>query len=395
MIKNVLLKNILINTVFKGLSLVNRIVPKDDKKVLLYSDERFCDNILYLYRYLRENGYHKDYELICAAKVFTGGTDRDEGVRFVKPGRAVLDYLRCGHVFYCFGRLPIQPVEGKQTVIQMWHGTSFKGFASNQVKTNSLKNQFYTYVYAGSDFFVPMTARKFAVPEDKIRICGHPRTDVFMSGREAPDYFGSCRKLVAWLPTFRHSHELGMTDGDPGIVIPVLKKEEMSAFNDYLARRDIKVVVKLHPSQDIPAWGPGAMSNLIIMTDAEFTGRGIDLYEMLKGSDAMITDYSSVIYDYLLLDRPIGFTEDDLDEYRGSRGFAVDVDRFRPGMRIRTCDDLMRFIDSLEETGENDKYREAREELNDLVNHYQDGKNSLRTVRLSGMREPDAGKPER
>ena len=48
------------------------------------------------------------------------------------------------------------------------------------------------------------------------------------------------------------------------------------------------------------------------------------MYVLLRNADALITDYSSAYFDYMLLNRPIAFTVEDIEEYRKKRGFVFD-----------------------------------------------------------------------
>lgn len=93
--------------------------------------------------------------------------------------------------------------------------------------------------------------------------------------------------------------------------------------------------------------------------------------------DVLITDYSSVYFDYQLLDRPIGFAIDDVEEYRRNRGFVFDnILDYMPGEKIYSFDELKTFFDHLHK-GQDD-YSEKRKKVNDLVNHWQDAGNCER-----------------
>lgn len=381
MIKNIYVKNILINSIFKLLSTANTWIKKDDQKILIYSDTSFRDNNRYLFNYLLEQQYNEKYRIICATKDYRQYTkDQGKNVYFVSPISGVLYYLTCGHVFYSFGKIPITPSK-EQTVIQMWHGTSFKGFAENQKKTNNLTNNFYTYVYASSEYFRNIVAKKFAVKPEKVVICGHPRTDVLYK-KEIPYDFSRYTKMIMWLPTFRYSKELGMQDGKLSGTVPLVSDDELKILDKYLQTKNVLMIVKLHPEQDVSDINEADFTHLQLMTDPKFKEDKYDLYELLKCADALITDYSSVFYDYLLLNRPIGFTEDDVKEYRNSRGFAVDdPDGFRPGMKMKNLNDLEQFIDDL--INGKDDYVQDRMKVNDLANQYKDGCNCKRTLLMS------------
>lgn len=381
MIKNVVIKNLLINTVFRGFTILNKLVPKNDKRILLYADLGFRDNTKYLYDYLLEQNYNDEYEIVCAVNDYEKFRNyKIKNVKFTSNVKGVFKYLSSGHVFYSFGRIPIRPTN-KQTVIQMWHGTSFKGFANNMKQSNSTKNQFYSYVYVSSEYFKPIVKKKFSCFSENVFLCGHPRTDVFY--QSTPKYnLGKFKKTVIWLPTFRTSSKLGQSDTETNNVIPLFEVTELNQLEKYLAKKDIQLIVKLHPMQNISNVDTSRFIHLKLLTNQQFVENKFDLYRLLKQMDALITDYSSVFYDYLLLNRPIGFTEDDEDQYEKNRGFAVDdPDKFKPGMRIKTKHDLYDFLDDV--LNSKDTYVAKRNEINNLANHYQDGKNCERTLTLS------------
>ena len=69
------------------------------------------------------------------------------------------------------------------------------------------------------------------------------------------------------------------------------------------------------------------------------------MYEMIARTDALITDFSSVAIDYILVDKPIGFTLDGLADYAKTRGFAFEDPReYMPGEHLYNLDDLEKFI---------------------------------------------------
>jgi len=392
MIKNVFLKNLLINTVFRGISCLNACIKKDDKQILLYSDLGLRDNLKYLYDYLVKEGYDRNYHIFVAANGCEKEAELNKRVTFISKTQGVLRFLKAGHVYYCFGKLPIVPGRG-QTVCQMWHGTSFKGFAKNQIDSTKKDklHQFYTHVFASSEYFVPIVKEKFGVPESVVCVAGHPRTDVMVDNRDVNCYGLSNNssssiqdKVVLLLPTFRKSEKMGMADGDSNRLVPIFDKDDFSELDKQLKELHIKLIIKLHPMQDVSGETID-YQNLQFLSNAEFARRGYDLYKLLSDADALVTDYSSVFYDYLLLDRPIGFTEDDVEQYKDTRGFAVDPEKFRPGMRIRNKNDMAQFLQSIADGM--DEYKGEREGICKLSNAYLDSGNCRRALELCNIRK--------
>ena len=124
MIKNELIKDILTNTLFRLLSMINQIIPKDDHIILLYSNMGIRDNLKAIYDYMIENGYNYKYRIVMSGESKTCNK-LPQNVSQVNNFAGVWWYLKAGHVFYAFGRIPIHPSK-KQYVVQMWHGTPFK-----------------------------------------------------------------------------------------------------------------------------------------------------------------------------------------------------------------------------------------------------------------------------
>ena len=100
----------------------------------------------------------------------------------------------------------------------------------------------------------------------------------------------------------------------------------------------------------------------------------------MNGVDLLITDYSSVYFDYLLLDRPIIFVPVDLEEYRKTRGFLLEpYDYWTPGKKALNQKDLQNMI--LQSFIKDDNV-ERRNELKNIVHYYQDGNSSERVWNL-------------
>ena len=104
------------------------------------------------------------------------------------------------------------------------------------------------------------------------------------------------------------------------------------------------------------------LSHIHLMTNDDLEDMDVQLYEIINHFDALLTDYSSVSFDYLCLDRPIGYTLDDFEEYRKLRGFPMDnpLD-YMPGHHIYTYDDLTQFIVGIADG--KDEYAAERERV--------------------------------
>lgn len=96
------------------------------------------------------------------------------------------------------------------------------------------------------------------------------------------------------------------------------------------------------------------------------------VYTLLRNADGLITDYSSVYFDYMLLNRPIGFAVEDMENIRTKEGlFLTTLRNICREPEIRNLSDIEEFIEDI--VSGNDLYKEARESVNDKINYYKDG----------------------
>ncbi len=117
------------------------------------------------------------------------------------------------------------------------------------------------------------------------------------------------------------------------------------------------------------------------LTDSQLFEHGLDFYEVLSAADVLITDYSSVFFDFLLLDRPIIFTPSDQAIYKETRGFLLEPFEFwAPGPKSIDQISLQQTIHA--ELDEPQTYKEQRQTIRNLVHHYQDDQSSARVADL-------------
>jgi CDP-glycerol glycerophosphotransferase (TagB/SpsB family) len=86
-----------------------------------------------------------------------------------------------------------------------------------------------------------------------------------------------------------------------------------------------------------------------------------DLNAYLGLCDVLVTDYSSVASDFLLLERPIVLFVPDLEDYTSTRGFALDPTEYLPGVVTRSADELYQVLDRLSELSRPERWAELRD----------------------------------
>ena len=368
-------------TVFALCSFFNKKMNHNPNKILFYSDLGFRDNVKALYDYIIEEKLNEKYTIVCATNDYKKFTSLQlQHVTFKNKFWGFWEYFSAGNVFYCFGRIPILPGKN-QNVVQLWHGSPLKAASKKMLEKNSSNKLFFTHIIASSDFFVDVLSQWFSFPKEKIYVCGQPRNDKLF--KQAHYNLGEYTKLLLWLPTFRNSSQMGH-DSSQNQILPIFQENEFKELNDFLKQQNVKIIVKLHPVQNIDNYNLVDLENFILLSNDEFSKRKMDLYLLCSQADAMITDYSSIYFDYLLLNRPIAFTEDDIENYSNQRGFSVkNQDECKPGFRIKTKQEFYQFVTDVV-TGKDD-YTKEREKVNSWANTYTDNKSSERVLKLVGI----------
>lgn len=160
----------------------------------------------------------------------------------------------------------------------------------------------------------------------------------------------------------------------------VYSQEQLSRLDGFLAQRNLYLLFKPHPAQDISGLKAADLSHIRILTDEKLAQMDLQLYQVLGASAGLITDYSSVFFDYLLTDKPIATTTDDIEDWKGMTGFAFDLDAFldKATTRVPTLEALEAHLDALV-SGKDDKAA-GRKEIRELTNTYFDGNSAQRVA---------------
>ena len=169
-------------------------------------------------------------------------------------------------------------------------------------------------------------------------------------------------KLILWMPTYRHasSERLNEETLNNEFNIPIIDDaDKLLELNKFCKENHILIVIKKHYLQVPYDFGENVLTNIVYLENRDLADNGLQLYEFINCSDALISDYSSVAIDYLLLNRPIGFTLDDYDAYTESRGWVFeDPLEYMPGEKIYNACDIRKFMKHL--TDGTDSYRQER-----------------------------------
>ena len=381
MFKNRRIKKLLKGTIFPICSLANKVLPKKENYILLYSaNGGIRHNLKPVLDYLLEKHYDTKYKIICGIEKMEF-SDNNTRVTYVDRFKAVICFLKSKFVFYTTGQIPIKP-SNKQMVIHLDHGAANFKACGKLSKIHNGSEFYFTYYMAPSEIYKKIVAAEFGCSVDNVLINGEPVTDVFYQEQKTYD-LGKYNKIGLWAPTFRQSDGLGYDDSDEEL-LPMFHPEQYVDLNEKLKEYGIKLIVKLHAGQDLVDYNGQSYSNLELLSDTDFIKRGYSLYPLLKQIDFLIADYSSVFLQFLLLDKPIGFVVPDLEEYIQKRGIVFKNPlNYMPGDIIKNDEQLYRFLNAMAEG--RDDYMEERHRVCNIIHTYKDGNNTSRVLEMSGI----------
>ncbi|MGC9539885.1 bifunctional glycosyltransferase/CDP-glycerol:glycerophosphate glycerophosphotransferase [Streptomyces sp. UG1] len=266
------------------------------------------------------------------------------------------------------------------TYIQTWHGSALKrmGFDEAGWKLKSRAEQAeqqrtldrFDHFLIRSEHDVRTLAKAFRLREKTLLRVGYPRNDALVQARGATERPPLAAELgipagktaLLYAPTFRHH-------GDRRFALPF----DVERFADEFGDRYV-LLVRAHYLNHV-VLPPSVRGRVIDVSDHH------DVTPLLALADALITDYSSVMFDYALLDRPMLFFPHDYEEYvHEGRGTYFDLLERAPGPVVRTEDELHSTLreSSLEEQAV--KYASARERFVADFGEYDEGTAARRIV---------------
>lgn len=364
------MKKEILKVAFKPLTFANKIIKKDERLIFFYSNLGFRDNVKAFYDYLIAQKYNEKYRIVVSINDVDDFVQKaPENVTFVGNKQGISYFMRAKYAFYCFGKYPIKPSKS-QVVVNLWHGTPLKKLGNLEKGLEKTDYNFFTYVVASSPLYQPIMAKIFGCKEEQVIITGNPRNDELFTPDDTSDSLSKKDKVILWLPTYR--------EYDQEYVVSLLKNNQLERLNSRLKDLNCRLIIKLHPLQTASV-NYDAYSQIEFMVQKDLDRKGMSVYSLLKKADALITDYSSVYFDYMLLNRPIAFTVEDIEEYRRKRGFVFENPfEYMPGMKLSSYDDLEQFIFDVAKG--NDIYAAQREKVNMIINSYNDGNSSLRVA---------------
>ncbi len=371
------------------LNIINRIVPKSDKRLVLVDGRCYPDAIYAILLEYINNDRREEFNSITVLQTTTVNEYlKGKNIRYIKYGsiRGFWDIFRANRIItdIMFGK---DYLSEKQTVVNIWHGLGLKKILALADGYEKQTKPLATFAMAYSNYFTDIVSKCFLIDKSHVIESGSPRNDLFFKGnredlnlifKDAVKY----KKIIIWMPTYRQSVTAASKDDGRAYPygIPLIDEKSIVKLNSILEENNMFLIIKHHVLQDKQLEIRQKLSNIKIITSEDVRKTGKSLYQLIGQCDALITDYSSIFFEYMSLDRPICFAYDDMEEYNSKRGFMFEnVKNVMIGYHAVSINGLLKFLQDIAD--DNDIYRDARKRFIEESEIYMDSNNSYRLLR--------------
>lgn len=303
----------------------------DEKRIsfIIDSKESFKGNLDYIKKEFEKRGDYK-FNFFYKDKLSFGSFERLASSKYI--------FLNDN-----FFPLAFMNFKDENMIVQLWHapGASKKFGGSVDVENREILKKISEntdYLIVTSDRIKKYYSEAFQMPESKIKSLGLPRMDYYFENHDLDKLkaefcqkygISQDKKIILYAPTFRDEAQYNN----------VFNYLDLDKFNEELSD-DYVLALRLHPK-----------INDFYQDEISSKGQYIDVsgfeseQELMLISDILITDYSSIMIEYAILNRPIVFFTYDIDSYLANeRGFYYDFKTTVPGPIVCTSDELINII---------------------------------------------------
>lgn len=342
-------------------SLVSLFLPRKENLAVFNSfhNRAFSDNTKFLFLY-----FIKCEREFTARYVVNDDDLRQElnseiGEYFIetKTLRGKIFALSAGFWFVNAFELPVQGIalRFRRRVIHLTHGVTAKNAGLFEKDISFLKRFYYAILRTDISFtitpfagFRKDVAGHLGVKESRCIVAPFPRFDPLVRSEFQPVGKDCGEFAILYAPTWRHWADVRLFP---------FPDFDAAALDEFCKGRGVKIYIRVHPrfENSIPEEICG-MSCVRIFGSAECS----DVNESLAAFDALITDYSSIFWDFMILNRPLFFFLYDFEEYERRIGLIENFGRYAAGYRPKSQSEFFKAI--LDAVGQ-DSFRAEREKI--------------------------------
>ena len=386
------IKNIIKKFAIKGYAFSSHFIPVKNNVIMFESSNgrNYTGNPRYIYEEMVRQGLDNEYKCVWSL------TDTNIPIpgnctKIKRPGMKFLFYSLRSKFWIFDSRHQYYLKKNKNTrYIQTWHGTPLKKLALDMDKVNSSEttdiedykakfkknSSLWDYLISQNSYSSKIFKRAFAFDGEMLEI-GYPRNDILINENNETKIneikerlnIDKDKKIILYAPTWRDNefHKKG--------IYKFATEMDFNAMKNALSDEYVLIVKFHYLVKDEINWDE--YRDFIIECNEMW-----DIQELYLISDILITDYSSVMFDYALLNRPILFFTYDLDFYKDNlRDFYFDINTV-PGPLIETTEDLVDFIKNNSKEDYFEKYGTKYQAFKETYNEFDKGSSCQSVIEL-------------
>lgn len=380
------------------LVLFSYFVPKNNRILIFGCGNRneFQGHPKYLYYYLQseKKRYFKPYWITESKEMYSSMSKKGQPVVYKYSFKAFWVLLRAKMLFHEKSSKDIyfsHLIMGRFNFFQTWHGTPLKAIGLDAI--NYKKSGIFYVILKSKNIY--KIARRFrllsmfkykailspskemrtllsnAFDNDRTLNLGYPRVDIFFNDKLCQKNMKhelnltTYAKIILYAPTFR----------DHKTSVSPFTNLFLKSLNETLRKKNEVLLVKKHP-WETKLVIPEGLSHI-----RDVSREVRDIQELLLHTDVLITDYSSVFFDFMVTEKPIIFYAYDLEDYlENCRSMYYDYKTIVPGPIIESENSLLKTLETVEEWSKKGESLKHYAEINERFNEFNDGNSCSRIL---------------
>ena len=344
-----------------------------------YNGLKYNFNSKYLFEYFLTKSDYKSYFIINDDSLREHLNSTIGNFFITTKKQQDLKLIFTAFTWITSGGLPIRIpyVNRNRVVVNLWHGIPFKGIGVANGENSVIQNILIRFIYskydlisATSELFQQIMTRSFAVKQNQVKILGQAWNDQLwklnnrmkiLQSLYGPD-LPTVDKVFLYAPTWRNKHK---TTFFP------FADFSLNRLEDFLEKHKMIICLRTHQLDINNATNYTACKRILLLNEDKVA----DIMAILNIFDGLISDYSGIILDFLLLDRPIILLPYDESEYISERNVNFDFELFE---FINSPKDMNCFLNLLLEVTNNFSVPNKQRRFKDVVHYYTDNRSCER-----------------
>lgn len=335
-----IIRKLMLGIMERSFPLVDRLIPKKEDEWLFTTWARHpyhtLDNPRAVFEEVKNDKSIKKIVILNSNKIIEPDLENNVFFYPLHSLKAMYAMLRAGKIFTgyslhaVFGYRRLVDVKHRR-IIQLWHGIPIKkiGLAVSSNLEGHWPNECLRYdmtIANSVDDKKAMERSFFPDSPEKVKLTGLPRHDLMVMAEDnlPEDYKDDLssiksrlngRKLVLFAPTWRYNNESPCA----------FDYEQLRELDEIFNKHNAVLGIRVHANMLRHHSGASFISDNIVYLN-DYT----DVNVIMRETDALITDYSSLYLDFMVQDRPVLLYTPDIENYKSNRGFNYTADDFVP-----------------------------------------------------------------